>query len=154
MTNQEVLQQFYDAFQAGDAEKMVTCYHDKITFEDPAFGKLEGEQAKAMWRMLLQRAQGQLNIEVPTVKANETEGSSYWVARYPYGPKKRPVLNKVSGTFTFQDGKILTHKDEFDLWAWSRQALGVPGYLLGWSSFMRNKIQANTNKLLAKFISA
>lgn len=153
MTNQEVLQQFYDAFQAGDAEKMVACYHDKVTFEDPAFGKLEGEEAKAMWRMLIQRAQGQLKIEVPTVKASATEGSSYWIARYPYGPKKRIVLNKVTGSFTFRDGKILTHIDEFDLWAWSRQALGFPGFLLGWSSFMRNKIQANTGRLLQKYMN-
>lgn len=153
MTNQEVLQQFYDAFQQGDAEKMVACYHEKITFEDPAFGKLEGEKAKAMWRMLIKRGQGQMNIEVPTVKADDKTGSSYWIARYPYGPKKRPVLNKISGTFTFQDGKILTHKDEFDLWAWSRQALGFPGVLLGWSSFIRNKIQTNTHRLLEKFMN-
>ncbi len=154
MTNQEVLQQFYDAFQAGDAEKMVACYHDEITFEDPAFGKLEGEEAKAMWRMLIERGGGDTSVEIPAIDADKTKGSSHWIATYAYGPKKRKVVNKVHGSFTFQDGKILTHKDEFDLWAWSRQALGFSGYLLGWSSFMRNKIQASTNKLLAKFMSA
>ena len=38
------------------------------------------------------------------------------------------------------DGKIIKHTDIFDLWEWSKQALGVSGYLLGWSGFMKNKI--------------
>lgn len=154
MTNQETLSQFYAAFQAADAEKMVACYHDEVTFEDPAFGKLEGEQAKAMWKMLIARGGEQMSVEVPKIIADEHGGSSHWIATYPYGPQKRQVVNKVYGTFTFQDGKILTHKDDFDLWAWSRQALGLPGILLGWSSFMRKKIQANTGELLTKYMNS
>jgi hypothetical protein len=30
--------------------------------------------------------------------------------------------------------------------------LGISGYLLGWSSFMRKKIQGTTNGLLGKFM--
>jgi hypothetical protein len=38
------------------------------------------------------------------------------------------------------------------LWKWTKQAMGAPGYLLGWTPFFKNKIQATTNSRLDKFI--
>jgi hypothetical protein len=75
-----------------------------------------------------------------------------WVVNYNYGSKKRSVKNHVAATFEFKDGKIIKQTDMFDLWRWSQQALGASGYLLGWSSFMNNKIQKTTNGLLKKFM--
>ncbi len=46
--------------------------------------------------------------------------------------------------------KLLNNTDEFDLYKWSRQALGFPGILLGWSGFMKNKIRSNARKQLDK----
>jgi len=54
----------------------------------------------------------------------------------------------VQASFQFKDDKIIQHKDHFDLWKWTQQALGPAGYLLGWSSFMKNKIQKSTNKMV------
>ncbi len=31
---------------------MVSCYHDRVVFEDPAFGELQADDACAMWQML------------------------------------------------------------------------------------------------------
>jgi len=53
--------------------------------------------------------------------------------------------------FLFQDGKIIKQTDSFDIWKWSRQAFGWKGFLLGWTSFMKKKIQMQANKSLRAF---
>ena len=151
MNNQEVINQFYSSFKNGDPAGMIACYHNTVIFEDPAFGKLEGEKAKAMWQMLLsKKEESEMSVSFSVLNDNQAE----WIANYKYGPNKKPVINAVSASFVFEDGKIIKHTDHFDLWKWSKQALGAAGYLLGWSGFMKNKIQATTNKLLNKYIQS
>ena len=151
MTNAALITQFYTAFAAADAEAMVACYVDDITFEDPAFGKLQGEAAKNMWRMLMASSKGNIKITFGEVQANDNTGSARWQAEYEFSQTGRKVVNNVSAKFAFRDGKIAQHTDHFDMWRWSRQALGVSGYLLGWSGFMRNKVQQKTRALLQKY---
>ncbi|MEN9670596.1 MAG: hypothetical protein RL018_873, partial [Pseudomonadota bacterium] len=43
--------------------------------------------------------------------------------------------------------------DSFNFWAWSRQALGAPGLLIGWTPFLRAKVQATANDNLQKFLA-
>ncbi len=151
MQNETTITQFYTAFSNNNIDKMLECYHDEVTFEDPAFGKLEGEHAKNMWRMLLLRGGDTMKITFKNVTANTNTGSAEWTAIYEYGEQKRKVTNNVNANFKFKDGKIIKHTDTFDLWKWTQQALGLSGYLLGWSSFMKGKIQQQTNGLLRKF---
>lgn len=152
MTNQQIIEKFYQSFADGNATDMIECYHQEIEFEDPAFGKLKGKEAKAMWEMLLSRKDAAPIIQFSDIKANEQNGSATWIATYNYGKQKRKVVNHISAKFEFSDGKIIRHTDNFDVWKWSRQALGISGLLLGWSSFMRNKIQKTTNQLLKKYM--
>ena len=151
MDNAELIKKFYQSFSNADAEGMVSCYHDEIQFEDPAFGILKGEDAKNMWRMLVERSKGQIKITFRNVVANDKTGSAYWEAHYTFGQTGRKVINKISAQFEFKEGKIIKHTDHFSMWKWSRQALGLSGFLLGWSSFMRKKIQQRSNLLLKSF---
>ena len=82
MSNKQIIENFYRAFAASDIEGMLSCYHDKIQFEDPAFGKLEGDRAKNMWRMLLLSSNGEIKLSFSNVEADETSGSAYWIAEY------------------------------------------------------------------------
>ena len=41
--------------------------------------------------------------------------------------------------------------DSFDLWRWSRQALGTKGLLLGWTPLVRNAVRAQALKGLRAF---
>ncbi len=70
--------------------------------------------------------------------------------------KRRSLLevNNIKAHLRIQDGKITEHTDKFDIWKWSRQALGIPGTLFGWSHFMKNKIHQNAVKNLEKFMVA
>ena len=131
---------------------MTTCYHKDIVFRDPVFGKLQGKRAFSMWEMLLSKRSETTQISYDHIQSTQDKGSAIWTAQYTYGKTKRKVTNVVHASFTFKDGKIIEHTDVFDLWKWTQQALGITGYLMGWTSFMKNKIQKTTNEQLNNFI--
>lgn len=149
--NQQILEGFYQAFQNGDADKMASYYHPDIQFEDPAFGPLKGKQVTDMWRMLLERGKGNISITYSDVQANETTGAIHWEAKYPFSKTGRKVHNKIDATFEFKDGKIYRHKDVFDIWKWSSQALGLTGMLLGFTPLVKNKIRKQSLSLLESY---
>lgn len=151
MTNTQLIENFYQSFSKAHAEGMIQCYHTNIQFQDPAFDILHGDEARNMWRMLIASSKGNIKITFSDVQANETTGSAKWVAEYIFSQTGRKVINRISATFRFQDGKIIQHTDVFDMWKWSRQALGWKGLLLGWTGFMKKQIQARTRGLLRKF---
>jgi len=151
MSNRDLIEKFYSSLASGNAEGMISVYADDIHFNDPAFGDLYGDDAKDMWRMLLKNSKGDLKISYGEIQADEKTGSANWIARYNFSKTGRRVVNKISSRFEFKEGKIIRHTDSFDLWKWTRQALGLSGYLLGWSPFMKSKIQKQTRILLEKF---
>ena len=59
--------------------------------------------------------------------------------------------NTISARFLFRDGLIIAHRDAFNFWAWSRQALGVSGLLLGGSAWLRAKVRAQAAAKLGLF---
>lgn len=148
--NQQLIQKFYTAFAAGDAEGMAACYTNDVKFCDPAFGPLKGDDAKNMWRMLLKNNTG-IKITASDIDADEITGSAKWVAVYIFSRTGRRVTNHVSAEFEFRDGKISKHTDTFNIWKWAGQAMGVTGWLLGWTPFMKGKIRTQTATLLGKF---
>lgn len=150
--NAQLIETFYRAFQRRDAEAMAACYAADVVFEDPAFGQLRGADAGDMWRMLCARAKD-LEVRFSDVQADDTGGSAHWEADYLFSQTGRTVHNRIDATFRFRDGLIVEHRDRFDLWAWSRQALGLPGVLLGWSPLLRNKVRSQARRGLTQFQS-
>ncbi|MEG1041152.1 MAG: nuclear transport factor 2 family protein [Pseudomonas sp.] len=148
--NTALITHFYQAFQRLDAEAMVACYSDDIIFSDPAFGTLRGKDAGDMWRMLTSRAKD-FTLTFDSVRADGRSGTAHWVATYLFSQTGRVVVNDIQARFVIRDGKICEHHDHFDLWRWSRQALGLPGMLLGWSPLLRNKVRAQALKGLHTF---
>lgn len=152
MSNPETIARFYEAFARQDAEGMAACYADDVRFSDPVFQDLRGKDAGDMWRMLCVRAKGDLKVEASNIKADGDTGSAHWDATYHFGPSKRLVVNRIDAAFRFNSaGLIVEHKDTFDLHAWSKQALGVPGLLLGWTGFMQNQVRGQAMKGLRSF---
>ncbi len=152
MNNSVIIEKFYKAFQEGDPEKMQSHYDDEVRFTDPAFGRLKEKEVGAMWAMLLSKKESELSIEYGKVSADESSGRAEWTATYKYGPEKRLVVNKIKSQFEFRDGKIIEQTDSFDLWNWSRQALGPLGYILGWTPFFQNKIRRMARKSLFSYM--
>lgn len=139
--NETTILKFYTALDKADVATMNECYHPNVQFRDPAFGLLKGKEVSQMWKMLIEKSNGNLKIEFSEIKANDHFGSAFWVAKYNFSKTNRKVTNSISAKFHFQDGLIIKHTDDFDIWKWSKQALGIKGILLGWTGFMQNKIQ-------------
>lgn len=151
MQNETLIRQFYQAFQRGDAQAMAACYHPDIEFEDPAFGRLKGSEVGAMWAMLIDRSKGQLQIEYSDVQADGQKGQAHWEARYVFSQTGRQVHNRINAQFRFKEGKIISHRDHFSFWKWATMALGLPGLLLGWTPFLKNKVRTQARKALSRF---
>jgi len=150
--NLTLIRNFYQAFRQKDANNMINCYHDEIKFKDPAFGKLSGDSAKAMWAMLIERSQD-LEVNLIEARADENSGTAVWEAKYLFSKTNRKIHNIIRASFRFKDGKIIQHDDRFNLWKWAFMALGVPGLLIGWSGFFRKKLNGQTNRMLVKYMA-
>ena len=153
MTDQtNIITQFYAAFQRKDFETMAALYHADATFEDAAFQLKSGKEAGAMWKMLITGGKD-LRIEFDQVKMDGQTGAAHWEAWYTFSKTGRKVHNIIEARFEFKDGLIYRHKDHFDFWRWSRQSLGMTGWLLGWSSFLQNKVSNSAMKSLHQFMA-
>jgi hypothetical protein len=149
--NEQLIHKFYAAFANADAKTMCECYHHNIRFQDPAFGILKGKDVCHMWQMLIEKSKGAIKIEFSNIKADEFTGTVQWVATYNFSKTNRKVINTIQAQFLFKDDLILKHTDNFDIWKWSKQALGIKGYLLGWTGFMQQQIQKQALQSLKKY---
>lgn len=151
-TNVQVITKFYTAFQELDYKTMNSCYSDDIVFNDPAFGLLRGDEAKAMWEMLCKNAKD-FSLSFSNIQELDDEyATCNWVATYTFSKTGRKVKNEIRAYMKLKEGKIIEHSDAFKLSKWASQALGFKGVLLGWTGFMKRKIQQNARKSLIAFI--
>ena len=149
--NEKLIQKFYSAFQRKDYVTMQGLYHPQARFSDPVFTSLNSAEVKAMWQMLIARGKD-LIIDFKNIKADDKKGSCHWEAWYTFSRTGKQVHNIIEASFELRDGLIIMHKDDFNFWRWSRQALGGAGLLLGWSPLLRNKIRATAASGLQKFM--
>jgi limonene-1,2-epoxide hydrolase len=154
--NAELLTRFYTAFAALDADTMAACYAPEARFQDEVFHLNGREEVTGMWRMLCAatRAKGMdaWSLQFRDIDADDRSGRAHWEPRYRFSATGRRVHNIIDGVFEFRDGRILAHRDRFDFWRWSRQALGPAGWLLGWSPLLRRKVQAQAMRNLRVFL--
>lgn len=148
--NTDLIERFYTAFQRRDAETMIACYADDVVFSDPAFGELRGDEARDMWRLLVARAQA-FSLTFGGVEADDQTGRAHWVASYLFSQTGRQVINEIDARFVFRDGLIVEHRDNFSLYQWLRQAMGLRGTLLGWSPLVQRALRAQARRGLALY---
>ena len=150
------INRFYEAFRALDADTMQAAYAPAAVFDDEAFSLRGREEIGAMWRMLCtavkDKGRADWKLEFSSIDCDDEVGVAHWEAHYRFSATGRLVHNIIEAEFTFdKNGLITRHRDRFDFWRWSRQALGTPGLLLGWSPFLRNKVRTQAAANLAKF---
>jgi hypothetical protein len=150
---------FYTAFAELDSQRMASCYAENAHFRDEAFDLQGKEKIMGMWGMLCDavKAKGRSHwhLEFSQIQSDGTSGSAHWEPTYLFSATGRIVHNIIDAQFSFSaQGLILTHHDRFDFWRWSSQALGTPGQLLGWSGFLRSKVQQQANANLRKYLQS
>ncbi len=149
--NEQLIHTFYKAFQEKDWKTMQSCYHEDITFNDAVFKNLQGKNAGAMWHMLLSSG-SDLQLIFDGIQADENTGKAHWVATYTLSKTGNKVINDIQANFTFKDGKIINHTDDFNFNKWAQQAFGLIGTLLGHFGFFHKSISDKAMKSLQIFI--
>jgi limonene-1,2-epoxide hydrolase len=148
--NRELIAGFYAAFAEGDHDTMERAYADDAAFSDPVFPELTADQVRAMWRMFCTSG-NEIDITSSNIEADDSRGSAHWEAVYKFPGTGRRVHNVISASFEFEDGRITRHEDSFDLYKWTRMALGPIGVALGWSPIVRNKVRGQAAAQLRRF---
>ncbi len=152
------IESFYTAFARLDPDRMAMCYAEDAEFEDEVFHLRGKREVMGMWRMLCEavreKGRDDWKLDFSKVASNGDAGQAHWDAHYRFSATNRLVLNRIDARFVFDHkGLIVRHRDVFDFWAWSRQALGTPGTLLGWTPFLRAKVRTQANANLQKYLA-
>jgi hypothetical protein len=153
------IQRLYQAFERRDGEAMQALYAPQATFDDPVFSLHGAHEIGGMWRMLCRsarkRSRDEWSLRAGDFRVDGRRGSAHWEATYLYGTADYRVHNIVEAAFEFNDdGLILSHVDHFDFAAWARQALGLPGRLLGWSPWLQRYARRQAADKLARFLAS
>jgi len=151
LATDELIHRLYQELSRRDHQAMAACYTADATFCDPVFPRLRGLEVAGMWRMLCQRATD-LRIEFRDVATDGVRGSAHLEAWYTWSATGRPVHNVIEAGFRFRDGLIEAQVDRFDLYRWSRMALGVRGTLLGWTPMVQGAIRRQAGSALRRFL--
>ncbi|MCY7315430.1 MAG: nuclear transport factor 2 family protein [Rubrivivax sp.] len=147
------IERFYAAFARLDADAMQACYAPDAHFDDEAFALQGRQQIGGMWRMLTEATRATGLPHWKLVATDITDHSAHWEAHYLFSATGRRVHNKIDAAFVFDNSGLITrHRDRFDFWAWSRQALGLSGLLLGWSGWLRKQVRARAAAQLKRFL--
>lgn len=141
---------------------MAACYGPQTSFFDPAFAELTNGDPGRMWQMLCSQA-ADLQVVLDRIGLVAEPGKlvapglamveAQWTATYTFSATGRRVVNVVTSRMQIdrEAGIIVRQDDSFDFWKWSRQALGVPGILLGWTGFLQAKVQKMARGNLRKY---
>lgn len=149
-TNEALIHHFYTSFQQKDVQAMQDCYADEATFSDPVFSNLNTSEVRSMWAMLV-RTGKDMRLEFKNITGTENGATAEWDAWYTFSATGNKVHNKVKASFVIENGKITQHTDHFSFYSWASQALGFSGKLLGWTSFLKNKIRSSAIDKLQDF---
>jgi hypothetical protein len=156
--NTTTLETLYTAFAKLDHATMRTCYANDAVFEDEVFSLKGQDEIGDMWQMLCEATLKKKentdvwSFEIKGISTDGEVGKAHWEAHYRFS-SGRMVHNIVVGTFIFNSaGLIIKHHDAFNFYAWSKQALGMTGYLIGWTEFLQNKVRAQAAEGLRKFL--
>jgi hypothetical protein len=151
--SRETIERFYKALAELDSKTMAACYAPDASFEDPVFQLRGRTHVGGMWAMLCaavkKSGRNDWKLEVRDI----TDHSAHWEATYRFSKTGNMVRNVIDAEFEFDSqGLIRNHRDRFDFWRWARQALGPMGWLLGWSGWLKRKVQRTATRNLAKHI--
>ncbi len=151
--NQATIERLYAAFAQLDGDSMQACYAADAHFQDEVFTLKGAREVGGMWRMLCAATRDKGRADWKLQTRDITDHSAHWDAHYRFSATGRLVVNRIDAEFEFDaQGRILRHRDRFDFWAWSRQALGMPGLVLGWTPILRKQVQVKAAENLQRFL--
>lgn len=121
-TETDTVQGLFDAFEAKDAEKIMSFFAEDAIYHNMPGPPAKGAQAiRAVINMFVQPAES-IEWEVLNVAQTGTTVLTERIDRFVMGGKKLEL--PVMGTFEVNDGKITAWRDYFDMATWTKQMSG------------------------------
>ncbi len=154
VSNEQLIVNFYNAFQQLDYKKMVSNYADDIVFFNPVFGLLKDDEVRLMWQMLCKDRKDFYVTYSEIVHLDDEYSTCNWVEIYTFSKTGKKVITKGKAYMKFDNGKIIEHSDGFSIHQWSKQALGLIGVLFGWNTYFQNRIKRQAKNNLITFINS
>lgn len=149
---QELVASFYGAFSRLDYEQMMDCYADDIIYNDPLVGLIERGEVKAYWKMICANAKA---LSLKTYDFEEIDDeyvtSRYQVEYYLEATGKK-VRYAAKSFMRIAEGKIVEHSDGFRLSTFLGNTYGLAGQLLGWTGYLKKKVQHRYRLLLDQYL--
>lgn len=149
--NREVAEQFFGRLGARDVAGAMACCDAQIEYSSPFF-ELRGARVASMWRMWL-GALPALSLLCDDIRAGYQGASAHWSAEYTLGTgaSERRVRHRVSADLSFAEGKIIGHRDRFNLHEWASLRYGSVGGALGGRARFQKWVVARERARLAAF---
>ncbi|MCL4748137.1 MAG: nuclear transport factor 2 family protein, partial [Burkholderiaceae bacterium] len=122
--SEALVRRYFDALARLDGEAMTRCLHPMVSYSDPVFADLRGDDVGWRWR-LMARGAADMHLAYDIVWGDAHKAQVQWLARYRFAGSHRQVSNQVCTTLTFWDGTIVRQIDEYDFPRWSRSSAGV-----------------------------
>jgi hypothetical protein len=91
-------------------------------------------------------------LDYQILEETSNQVKTQWIATYTFSKTGRKVVNKIVATMSVDNGLIIMHTDVFSFHKWASQALGTVGLLLGWTGFLRKKVQTTARQNLDVFM--
>ena len=141
--NEQTIIHFLDSFSKRDFEEMNRMYSDDIVFFDPKVGLLREGIAKKLWKYQYENVNNFSFSFGEVIQVDEEYYTCENIILYRHPQTKRKIKDKRKSYFRMENGKIVEQSDAFKFYAWNRQAFGIMGWVLGWSTFFQKRVKNN-----------
>jgi len=142
--NTEKVKEFYEALSRNDYEALIRLYHPDATYTDELFS-FKGKEIHALWYAATRPAM-KLEVECLAIEEVNDRVQTKWKMGYTLDVINSRIELEEIGIFVFEGEKIMEHSDEYNFREWCTQAFGIIGTLLGWSSWLRNRVRKQARK--------
>lgn len=136
--NSATVAQFYQALSKDNLDQLPTIYHDDVVFEDSAH-HVEGINALSTYFTQLYENVEQCQFEIEEQHDHDDVGFLVWRMTLIH-PKlnsgKRVIVPGVTH-LKFQDGKVIFHRDYFDMGQMLYEQLPILGSVI---QFIKRKL--------------
>jgi limonene-1,2-epoxide hydrolase len=121
----------YDVLRADNLSVLNDVYHPRITFVDPLH-VVEGLDSLTEYFEHLYANVKSIQFEITSSYADDNSGFVYWKMRYCHSKLNsgREVIVEGHSKLVFCEGKIIHHRDYFDVGALLYRQIPILGYLV------------------------
>jgi hypothetical protein len=138
------VEQLFKAAQARDPDAILLAYAEEALIDHPLLGSLSrADYAAALTAFLQETPDYELTFQINHAGIDHAEAE--WTLSYVFHATGRSIVTKGETAFRLSGLRIIHQRDDFDRRDWSRQALGLSGFVLsfvpGWRAFLERELR-------------